>query len=125
MKNMGWVVRLCVLLSLAGLAHGVVGTKKGLNSDQIQLKEPLTGTITRIDRGRIRVVEDDDQSGCAAGIRLVDVVDGTKLFRGGTGITEQDLRRGDRVAIEATVRGEVLEATEIRVNELSSPEHAH
>lgn len=122
---MGWVVRLCVLLCLAALAHGVVGTKKGLNNDQIQLKEHVIGTITRIDGSRIRLVEDDDQSGCAAGIRLVDVVDSTKLFRGTTGITEQDLRRGDRVVIEATVRGEVLEATEIRVSVLSSPEHAH
>jgi hypothetical protein len=74
---------LCVFLCLAGLAHGVVGTKKGLNNDQIQLKEHVTGTITRIGGSRIRVAEDDDQSGCAAGIRFVDIVDSTKLFRGG------------------------------------------
>jgi hypothetical protein len=44
---------------------------------------------------------------------------------GRTRITEQDLRRGDRVVIDATNRGEILEAIEIRVNDLSSPEQAH
>lgn len=126
MKNIGWVICLVVLLYLAEFSHAAAGTKRGLDSDQIQLKEHVTGTIARIDGKRIRVAEDDDQSGCAtAGVRLVDIVDSTKLFRSGMGITEQDLRRGDRVVIEATARGQILEASEIRVDDLSSTEHKH
>jgi len=126
MKNMRMVVCLFALLCLARLAYGVVGTKKGFSNDQIQLKEQVTGTITRIDGSRLRVVEDEDRNGCAtAGIRLVHIVESTKLFRGSAEITGQDLRRGDHVVIDATVRGEILEASEIRLNDLSSPEHTH
>ena len=64
--------------------------------------------------------------GCAtAGVRLVDVVVTTKLVRSGTIIAQTDLKDGDRVLIDATARGEILEAPEIRVEDLSSAEHKH
>jgi hypothetical protein len=122
---MGSMVCLVLLVCLAEFVHGVAGTKTGLDSEHIQMKEHVTGIITRIDGRRIRVVEDDDQSGCAAGIKLVDIVESTRLFRSGEGITEHDLRSGDRVVIEATARGQILEASEIRVGNLASAEHTY
>ena len=74
----------------------------------------------------IRVLEDVDPMGCTtSGVRLVDIVEGTKLFRSGLVIADKDLQRGDRVVIEATVQSQTLEASEIQVQNLSSTEHAH
>jgi len=124
MKKMGSVVCIVALVHIAGFAHGASETEKGTRGEQVRLSEHVTGTITRIDGKRIRVIEDVDQSGCATtGVKLVDIVDSTKLFRSGTGITVKDLRPGDRVVIEATARGDVLEASEIDVNDSGSAEH--
>lgn len=125
MKNMGSVVCFAILLCLAEFAHSVVGTKTGLEQ-RIQLKEHVAGTITRIDGKRLRVLEDVDPMGCStSGVRLVDILDTTKLLRSGAVITETDLQSGDRVVIEATARGEILEATGVRIEDLSSTEHKH
>lgn len=126
MKKIGSVVWMVALVYVAGFADSASETQKGTRSEQVQLREHVTGTITRIDGKRIRVVQDVDQNGCATtGVKLVDIVDSTKLFRNGTGITGKDLRRGDRVVIEATARGDVLEASEIDVDDLGSAEHKH
>jgi len=126
MKKIGSVICMVALVYVAGFADRASETQNGTRSEQVQLREHVTGTITRIDGKRIRVVEDVDQNGCATtGVKLVDIVDSTKLFRSGTGITEKELRRGDRVVIEATARGDVLEASEIDVDDLGSAEHKH
>jgi hypothetical protein len=126
MKKIVSVICMVASVYIGGFAHRASETEKGTRSEQVQLREHVTGTITRIDGKRIRVVEDVDPSGCATtGVKLVDIVDSTKLFRSGTGITDKDLRPGDRVVIEATARGDVLEASEIDVDESGSAEHKH
>ena len=125
---MGRTLRgLAVLLALtAGFAYGESRTKRPINLDSIQLQEHLLGTITRIYGNRIRLLEDEDPNGCAtSGVRLIDIVQGTKLLRNGALITESDLHRGDRILVVATARGQILEAIEIQVQDVSSIEHAH
>jgi hypothetical protein len=125
---MGRTLRgLAVLLALtAGFAYGESRTKRPINLDSIQLQEHLLGTITRIYGNRIRLLEDEDPNGCAtSGVRLIDIVQGTKLLRNGAVITESDLHRGDRILVVATARGQILEAIEIQVQDVSSIEHAH
>jgi hypothetical protein len=125
MKNVGLRSGL-VLLVVAGLAHGEAGTQRKLSTQQIQLKEHVMGTIARIDGKRLRVLEDVDPMGCAtSGVRLVDIVEGTRLLRSGAAIVGSDLQRGDRVDIDATAHGDILEAAEIRVDESGSGEHKH
>ena len=124
---MGRTLRgLAVLLALtAGFAYGESRTKRPINLDSIQLQEHLLGTITRIYGNRIRLLEDEDPNGCAtSGVRLIDIVQGTKLLRNGALITESDLHRGDRILVVATARGQILEAIEIQVQDVSSIEHA-
>jgi len=124
---MGRTLRgLAVLLALtAGFAYGESRTKRPINLDSIQLQEHLLGTITRIYGNRIRLLEDEDPNGCAtSGVRLIDIVQGTKLLRNGAVITESDLHRGDRILVVATARGQILEAIEIQVQDVSSIEHA-
>ena len=126
MRSMGSTVGIIFLLCVIGLAHGEPGTRRKVSTEQIQLKEHVAGTISRIDGKRIRVVEDIDPIGCAtSGIRLVDIVEGTRLLRSGASIADKDLQRGDRVVIEATTRGDVMEASEITVDDSSSREHKH
>ena len=125
---MGRTIRgLAVLLALtAGFAYSESRTKHPINLDSIQLQEHLRGTITRINGNRIRLLEDPDPNGCAiSGVRWIDIVQATRLLRNGAVITESDLHRGDRVLVEATARGQILEAIEIQVQDESSIEHAH
>ena len=125
---MGRTLRgLAVLLAMtAGFAYSDSRTKRPINLDSIQLQEHLAGTITRINGNRIRLLEDEDPNGCAtSGVRLIDIVQSTRLLRNGAVITENDLHRGDRVLVEATARGQILEAIEIQVQDASSIEHAH
>jgi hypothetical protein len=64
--------------------------------------------------------------GCAtSGIKMVDIVERTKLFRGDAAIRDNDLQRGDHVTVDAAHRGETLEAIEIRVQDLTAPGHTH
>ena len=91
----------------------------GIGIEPIQMTHHVEGTITGIDGNHIRVAEDSGSNGCAtAAISVVDIVKVTKLFRSGTEITDKDLKRGDRVVVEATMRGDILEASEIRVDDL-------
>lgn len=125
---MGRTLRgLAVLLAMtAGFAYGESRTKRPINLDTIQLQEHVAGTITRIYGNRIRLLEDEDPNGCAtSGVRLIDIVQRTRLLRNGAVITESDLHRGDRVLVEAIARGQILEANEIQVQDASSTEHAH
>jgi hypothetical protein len=126
MGRKGWGV-VVVLLALAGSsAYSEAGKQGETNSDHLQLKEHVAGTITRIDGKRIRVLEDVDQNGCAtSGVKLIDIVENTKLRRSGALITNKELQRGDRVVIEATARGQILEANEIWVQDSSSTERDH
>src|SRR5260370_26207149 len=125
---MGQTLRgLAVLLAMtAGFAYSESRTKRPINLDSIQLQQHVTGTITRIYGKRIRLLEDEDPNGCAtSGVRLIDIIQGTRLLRNGAVITESDLHRGDRVLVEATARGQILEASEIQVQDAPSTEHAH
>ncbi|HLV85865.1 MAG TPA: hypothetical protein VKV39_02740 [Candidatus Sulfotelmatobacter sp.] len=64
--------------------------------------------------------------GCAtSGIKMVDIVERTKLFRGDAAISDNDLQRGDHVTVDAALRGEILEAIEIRVRDLNASDHSH
>ena len=116
-----------VLVALAAsLAYSEAGKQRDANTDHLQLKEHVAGTITKIDGRRIRVLEDIDPNGCAtSGVRVIEIVDGTKLRKSGATITGRDLQRGDRVSIEATARGPILEANEILVEDSGSPEPDH
>jgi hypothetical protein len=113
----------------AGFAYSESRTKHPINLDNIdniQLQEHVAGTITRIYGNRIRLLEDADPNGCAtSGVRLIDIVQGTRLLRNGAVITESDLHRGDRVLVEAIARGQILEASEIQVQDASPTERAH
>jgi hypothetical protein len=125
---MGRTLRgLAVLLAMtAGFAHSESRTKRPINLDSIQLQEHVAGTITRIYGNRIRLLEDEDPNGCAtSGVMLIDIVPGTRLLRNGAVITKSDLHRGDHVLVEATGRGQILEASEIQVLDANSTEHAH
>lgn len=124
---MGRTLRgLALLLAMtAAFAYSESRTKHPINLDAIQLQEHLAGTISRIHGNRIRLLEDEDPNGCASGVRLIDIVQGTRLLRNGAVITESDLHRGDHVLVEATARGQILEAVEIQVQDASPIEHAH
>lgn len=118
---------LAVLLAItAGFAYSESRTKSPINLDSIQLREHLAGTITRIYGNRIRLLQDENPNGCAtSGVRLIDIVHGTRLLRNGVVITESDLHRGDRVLVEATARDQIMEAIEIQVQDASSIEQGH
>ncbi len=120
----GTIVILCALVSGSVLADD--GSRRLVAAEEIQVKEHITGTISRIEGKRLRISEDPDPMGCAtSGIKLVDIVERTKLFRSGSAITDRDLQRGDHIIVDATAHGEILEAIEIRVQDLTAPHHTH
>lgn len=64
--------------------------------------------------------------GCAtSGIKMVDIVERTKLFRGHAAISDNDLQRGDHVIVDAAQHGEILEEIEIQLQELTASDHTH
>ncbi|HXJ88160.1 MAG TPA: hypothetical protein VMS18_15175 [Candidatus Binatia bacterium] len=124
-KQWGAVLILLALSSNSVLALES-GRQRSIATEEIQVKEHLTGTISRIDGKRLRISEDPDPMGCAtSGIKMVDIVERTKLFRGDIAISDNNLQRGDHVTLEATHRGEILEAIEIRVQALTVPDPSH
>ena len=120
----GKTLILCVLSVGSILADD--GRPRAIAAEEIPVKEHVTGTIRRIDGKRLRISEDPDPMGCAtSGIKMVDIVERTKLFRGNVVISVSDLQRGEHVIVEAAHREETLEAIEIRVQDLTAPVHTH
>lgn len=118
------------IVVLGALSVGSIVADEGrsrANAEQeVLVNEHVTGTIRRIDGKRLRISEDPDPMGCAtSGIKMVDIVEHTKLFRGDAVISDNDLQRGDHVTVDAAHRGEALEAIEIRVQDLTAPGHTH
>ncbi|HXJ87548.1 MAG TPA: hypothetical protein VMS18_12075 [Candidatus Binatia bacterium] len=120
----GTIVVLCALS--VGSIVADEGRPRANAEQELSLNEQITGTIRRIDGKQLRITEDPDPMGCAtSGIRMVDIVDRTRLFRGDAVISDNDLQRGDHVTVDAALRGETLEAIEIRVQDLTAPGHTH
>ena len=124
MGKPGWGAVVVLLALSTGTTLAETGRRRA--AEESLLQEHVTGTVRRIEGRRLRIMEDPDPMGCAtSGIRLVDIVEGTKLFRSGSAIADKDLQRGDHVIIDATVHGEILEAVEIRVQDSAAPDHTH
>jgi hypothetical protein len=120
----GTIVVLCALS--VGSIVADEGRPRANAQQELSVNEQITGTIRRIDGKRLRITEDPDPMGCAtSGIKMVDIVERTRLFRGDAAITDNDLQRGDHVTVDAALRGETLEAIEIRVQDLTAPGHTH
>ena len=121
-----WGVVVVLLVFSSGWTLADTGKLRADITALSVLNQHVTGTISRINGKRLRVMEDPDPMGCAtSGIKLVDIVEDTKLFRGESPIADKDLQRGDRVIIDATTHGEVLQAVQIRVQDATAPDHAH
>lgn len=102
------------------------GKQRSIAAEEVQVKEHVTGTIRRIDGKRIRISEDPDPMGCAtSGIKMVDIVERTRLLRGDAAISDNDLQRGDHVSVDLVHHGEILEAIEIRIQDLTPPGHTN
>ena len=120
----GTIVVLCALS--VGSIVADEGRQRVSAQQELSVNEQITGTIKRIDGKRLRITEDPDPMGCAtSGIKMVDIVERTKLFRGDSAISDNDLQRGDHVTVDAALRGETLEAIEIRVQDLNASDHRH
>jgi len=120
----GTILVLCALS--VGFISADEGRPRASAQQELSVNEQITGTIRRIDGKRLRIIEDPDPMGCAtSGIKMVDIVERTKLFRGDAVITDDDLQRGDHVTVDAALRGETLEAIEIRVQDLNASDHRH
>ena len=118
------IVVLCALSAGSILADD--GRPRATAAEEIPVKEHVTGTISRIDGKRLRIAENPDPMGCAtSGIKMVDIVEHTKLFRGDAAISDNNLQLGDHVTVDAAHRGETLEAIEIRVQDLTATGHTH
>ena len=123
MGKPGWGAVVVLLVLSSGWTLADTGKLRADVTALSVLNEHVTGTISRINGKRLRVMEDPDPTGCAtSGIKLVDIVEGTKLFRGEFAIADKDLQRGDRVIIDATAHGEFLQAVEIRVQDATAPD---
>jgi hypothetical protein len=120
----GTIVALCALS--VGSVVADEGRLRANAQQELSVNEQITGTIKTIAGKRLRITEDPDPMGCAtSGIKMVDIVERTRLFRGDAVISDSDLQRGDHVRVDAALRGETLEAIEIRVQDLTAPDHRH
>ncbi|HTT22568.1 MAG TPA: hypothetical protein VMG82_26810 [Candidatus Sulfotelmatobacter sp.] len=120
----GTIVVLCALS--VGSVVADEGRLRANAQQELSVNEQITGTIKTIAGKRLRITEDPDPMGCAtSGIKMVDIVERTRLFRGDAVISDSDLQRGDHVTVDAALRGETLEAIEIRVQDLTAPDHRH
>ena len=120
----GTIVVLCALS--VGSVVADEGRLRANAQQELSVNEQITGTIKTIAGKRLRITEDPDPMGCAtSGIKMVDIVERTRLFRGDAVISDSDLQRGDHVTVDAALRGETLEAIEIRVQDLNASDHRH
>ena len=103
----GTIVVLCALS--VGSIVADEGRQRANAEQELSVNEQITGKIRRIDGKRLRISEDPDPMGCAtSGIKMVDIVQRTKLFRGDAPISDNDLQRGDRVIVDAAHHGELF-----------------
>lgn len=100
------------ILVLCGLSVGSIraddGRQRSIAAEEIQVKEYVMGTTRRIDGMRLRISEDPDPMACAtSGIKKVEIVERTKMFRGHAAISDNDLQPGDHVIVDAAQVAEI------------------
>jgi len=78
-------------------------------------EQHVLGTVTKIDPKAITV-------STSPGVeKIVSIVPSTKFLKDGSPAILKDLKVGDRVAVHAKPKGEVLEATEVKIGSAKGP----
>ena len=75
----------------------------------------VLGTVTKIGADAITVSTGQGVE------KLVSIVPSTKFLKAGSPATLKDLKIGDRVAVHAKPKGELLEATEVKIGSAKGP----